>query len=516
MMFKQKKGISLIVLVITIIVIVVLASAIILSITSPDIISKAKYASFKNDMTMIKQYIETEMLYDKVSGENLSKYEGFEDLDIDPKYKEIIGIKDGKIYYIKDKVTDFQKDILEEIGIYDKNTLQNVEKIINYQIYGNTIYSNISLLKNDKQTTSPKIDLSWSNIGKIELTAKTIVGDNNIIISTHNKAFIGINKGEWAYYNGTAQEDNRLELEANMTVDEFINGEFNTVTFNLIDAARTTDYITFIWDSVWSKKVEYKRIKFYDRAGELIADLIPIEKGVVINNVECFQNTLYNIISKEFLPIYQINNTSIKKINDNYDITEEDQTPKSKANILNFGEKGNIKITTNNGKDLSNNYNITLSEPLRKLGEAVDYIDFLTRKVIRNVGVIEILPEYDWRTESINYWINNIASKSNAMGSYSSHFKWVELLQSNSINTVRTGGNGNGNLLFNYNNGIDINLFKNFLQKQKDKGDPVVVYYKLKSPTYEDIELPTITPYKDVTKIIIDGGIESSDFIIKY
>ena len=58
---KNKRGISLIVLVITIIVMIILAAAIILSLSNSEIISKANKAKTDSDMANLKEYVNTLM-----------------------------------------------------------------------------------------------------------------------------------------------------------------------------------------------------------------------------------------------------------------------------------------------------------------------------------------------------------------------------------------------------------------------------------------------------------------------
>ncbi|MDD4376105.1 MAG: hypothetical protein PHR25_04915, partial [Clostridia bacterium] len=98
----RKKGISLIVLVITIIIMIILASAIIISVMNSDIISSSKQGVIKNDIATIKENVNVlkarRLLYpdDAVSFSSVipDKYKG--KIIIDEFTGKIINISEGE------------------------------------------------------------------------------------------------------------------------------------------------------------------------------------------------------------------------------------------------------------------------------------------------------------------------------------------------------------------------------------------------------------------------------------
>ena len=98
----KKNGISLIVLVITIIIMIILASAIILSITSSDIVLKGKQAVLRNDLSATKERVsmlKTERMIDQENATSFSsvipdEYKG--KMIIDEFTGEILDITDGE------------------------------------------------------------------------------------------------------------------------------------------------------------------------------------------------------------------------------------------------------------------------------------------------------------------------------------------------------------------------------------------------------------------------------------
>ena len=120
---SEKKGISLIVLVITIIVIIILAVAVILSIANNNPIENAKEARFKNDVKTMQE--ELELLkasnYAKNNGASYNDPETGEikigDLKSATNYQEKFAVKDGELKYIEGKLTDEEKTWVSNLGV---------------------------------------------------------------------------------------------------------------------------------------------------------------------------------------------------------------------------------------------------------------------------------------------------------------------------------------------------------------------------------------------------------------
>ena len=125
-MKEQKKGISLIVLVITIIVMIILASAVIISLSNSNIITKAKEAVLKTDVKNFAQELSVSLAEQKLNNKDL-EFEDVTETDVeeikkyipnfDEKYAGKIFIQNGEIVYDASKVTANEKAALESIGI---------------------------------------------------------------------------------------------------------------------------------------------------------------------------------------------------------------------------------------------------------------------------------------------------------------------------------------------------------------------------------------------------------------
>lgn len=114
---KQEKGITMLALVITIIVLLILAGVTISAITGDDgTIVNASKAKFRTEIRDIEEKIELEEINHN-DGEDF-QFGSLENLiDRTDEYNEILSIEDGKLVYDSEKVSDEQKEWLEEMNI---------------------------------------------------------------------------------------------------------------------------------------------------------------------------------------------------------------------------------------------------------------------------------------------------------------------------------------------------------------------------------------------------------------
>ena len=121
---SDKKGISLIVLVITIIVIIILAVAVILSIANNNPIENAKEARFKNDVKAMQEELEL-LKASNYANNNGASYNDPEtgeikitDLKSASKYQDDFEVKDGSLYIKSgNNLTEKEKKWADELGV---------------------------------------------------------------------------------------------------------------------------------------------------------------------------------------------------------------------------------------------------------------------------------------------------------------------------------------------------------------------------------------------------------------
>lgn len=143
--------------------------------------------------------------------------------------------------------------------------------------------------------------------------------------------------------------------------------------------------------------------------------------------------------------------------------------------------------------------NYTLQNPLYKIGDVYDYIDFNRGKIIRNVGVVTFDGSDD---ELWNKYSNNVS-----MDGYSVNVSNAidttpcicnKLLTTDSISTtleeaIKVLDNAMYVVLNKIRGLNTTELFKSWLQS-----NPITVYYQLSTPTEEDIPTELLTQLKQL------------------
>lgn len=167
----KKKGISLIVLILTIIVVIILASVVIMTISKNNPVESAKEATFKEDIRSFQNdleiYVGSEVLKDysgvrdKITTSNESLKEEMNQYikSFKEKYEGKIGIENDEIVYFKEKVTDKEEKWLQDLGIKSKKIIETSESDFTWGSNdpNNPNYGKISYYKgNDKVCVIPK------------------------------------------------------------------------------------------------------------------------------------------------------------------------------------------------------------------------------------------------------------------------------------------------------------------------------------------------------------------------
>lgn len=147
--------------------------------------------------------------------------------------------------------------------------------------------------------------------------------------------------------------------------------------------------------------------------------------------------------------------------------------------------------------------NYTLQNPLYKLGDIYDYIDFDRSKIVRNIGVIAFNGSDDegWCLSSTQY-TNNIRFYTSILGDSTIHLNLLVLC--NKFPYIKNM-QGNDLMGISYTNTLDIQLDKSNLSTQDLTGfktwlnkNPITVVYQLATPTEEDIPQELLTQLKQL------------------
>ena len=166
---------------------------------------------------------------------------------------------------------------------------------------------------------------------------------------------------------------------------------------------------------------------------------------------------------------------------------------------------------------------IYLNEPLRKVGDYADYIDFKRGKIVRNVTAGVLDGSEDWRVSGTRYYYYNTKLNIKCLGNEVAGIK-SNALRSAAWNWIRNSGTGiatySGATGGAYNNRIDIradSLWKNVAEaKEYMTNNPIHYIAPCLEPVEEDIELPKIFTQKGSNIITVATEIEPSYIEVKY
>ena len=179
--------------------------------------------------------------------------------------------------------------------------------------------------------------------------------------------------------------------------------------------------------------------------------------------------------------------------------------------------------------------NIFLDEPLRKIGEYEDVIDFEKGVVFRNIGKTEYTGTESWQvhaSKNLLHYKGNISvpegvspSKSSIMSTHLPGRSWNSLYN----NYYKAEGALSPGVALSHNTtykeryvyacpfstSITVNEWKALLQQWYEEGNPFTVFYA-KSTTQELIDLPSLPQFKGTTVYEVDTTIKASGIKVCY
>ena len=163
--------------------------------------------------------------------------------------------------------------------------------------------------------------------------------------------------------------------------------------------------------------------------------------------------------------------------------------------------------------------NYTLQNPLYKLSDVYDYIDFNRGKIVRNIGVItfdgsddediRLSPPDGSRRVYLYLFRNSILSIENITPYCKSNmFKFTNLWTDGVMSHNHLFYVSSTNIYVSYNEITSLNDFKTWLNK-----NPITVYYQLATPTEEDIPAELLSQLKELQTYVTTTNVmfEASD-----
>lgn len=162
---------------------------------------------------------------------------------------------------------------------------------------------------------------------------------------------------------------------------------------------------------------------------------------------------------------------------------------------------------------------IYLDEPLRKIGDCADYIDYNNRKVVRNTKKVTFDGTENWAKETLsgkeysNFYIaTNPISKAR-----------TKVLSNRFISNASSATGTENNAFISYSTKLNITYATDTVENWKTQlsawdtgGNPLTVHYILAAPTEESISLSALKTFKGTSIMSVDTTIQPSNIKTKY
>ncbi len=421
---REKKGITLIALIITIIVMLILVGVSIQIVVNSNLFNTAKSAG---------EQTESKYEEDKTFGDNITI--------------------NGKDY---SNLNDYMGEI-RLVGQSDGNGLKD------YKIYGNSVQNG---------TPSPSTPVEIQSVGDktknlLDFSAMTLINANETAV-----------RGGW-------------EFEFGKDIDV-------TISYGGAESLPTAIFL--------AKKVT---------------------DGVYGSNIQLTSNTTtISLKSNEKLLVF-VGSTSVansyKMLSDNNVTWIQLEEGTTATEYEPYGYKIPVTATNENGDSVTTN--IYLDEPLRKIGDYADFIDFKNGKVVRNIK------EYTFEgTEGVSAFSTNISDKfrmfisvpdvllgiaSNIYSAKSNYYPFGSADKGYTCNLSISVSRTSYYIVIYDENHQTVDSLKTFLTEQYNNGNPVKAIYP-KTPTEETIDLPTINTLEGKNTITVQTQIQPSDMTAEF
>lgn len=240
---------------------------------------------------------------------------------------------------------------------------------------------------------------------------------------------------------------------------------------------------------------------------------------------------LYNVSGVAITNPYIVLETSTEKINWNVNtsitLTEEATIIQIRSASIGYGkgETQQFGIEIQEGDTFVEpiTTNIYLNEPLRKIGDYADYVDFVNKKVVRNIGKKIYNGSETWTAGAVtsrflNYEITDaikdtsVDYEPSVLCDYFRAIPWSDYQtdKDTSIYIYVASGNASNNAIVITKVGETSESFKQWLQENN-----IIVYYPI-NQTEEEIELPNIPTFKGTTIIEVDTETQPSNMEVVY
>lgn len=338
--------------------------------------------------------------------------------------------------------------------------------------------------------------------------------------------------------DGTPSTETPVEVQSvGDKTSNILNNEEITYAYNAENIVINRDSFSFINIKTKSSSYIYN-FKYLDIGTYTISGSVSLSDGL---------NGGWAIYDEQN-SVYLINNSSVGKIEGSFEITEArryricffcnynspDGTVATYTNIKlekgttsteyePYGYKLPIKANDITTK-------IYLKEPLRKIGDYADYIDFKNKRVIRKINKLQINDTSDiFKFSAVTNWSAFYLNKSDLISFEENKSMNVKIIAKTFIYHPCGGGNTNNSWSGTYNIGGSVyttyrrisftlpNTITNVANaKQWLANNPIDCYYPITGIAEETIEIPEISTTKGTNIFAVQTEIQPSALSVEY
>ncbi len=382
---KNKKGISIIVLVITMVVMIIIAGIIILQITGNDLLGGTNQSKISTELSALQDDIASKFTSLLVHHDE-DDFTKLSHVGIDnEKYEEITAVREGKLIVLNDANENIKK-VAKEMNILAKGedivfenqavvlNDSNQEELMQYRIYGNSY-----------QATTPSIDapVEIQNVGDLETdSADSNYGKYKIPIKVSGKNLTDFPIDTVL----TAVAGETIGWKDLCTNNKIILKSSKEYTYAIqYEVLENTNIRYIVHNAIANSKGGFTYTAFTSGNQNVFTKNSSKVKGVFVQNVTgrgSFDNRYKEYPYLHFR--FTVGESSA------FGTTLATHSGSIKISNIMLGiQHSAIDYETYEPYVEPITYDMYIDAPLRKVGDTADYIDYINGIVVRNIGVIE-------------------------------------------------------------------------------------------------------------------------------
>ena len=410
--------------------------------------------------------------------------------------------------YLRDKYNNTALKIADAEGVPCVMEYSKGKNLRNYEIYGNSVQDG---------TPSPDTPIEIQSVGDLVTdTASEYYGKYDVPITVRGKNLLP--NSDWmsgTHSNGFTEQTN---------VNYITEYTQNSISFNLA-AWKGVSSPRFLKDRV--KRIVFKINQNQINSDDGYINFYIIIQGYDDNNNKVGSQAIYNNAIADTEYVFDFSAISTSNFYKNS--TQFSFCILARKNALSNLMVYDIAYYADTDTTEYEPYvkptitHIYLNEPLRKVGDYADYIDFKNQKVVRNINSMLIKAMAKLNNNETNETAGFYFRVDDRMIINDSTN--IQVLSPSLLGVPRASFSEDTSLITAYPNNsvIAFKLSKTLiggdttvLVNKYLENNPITIYYILATPVEEDITIPGLKTFKGTSIMLVDTSIQPSNIKTKY